>query len=443
MRDPQASLHFEADKVVRRLKSPLPASHFLRSALARRWVEEGHLVPFEILDERAVTSSRYAFVTQPSEWCDAQLFEAGQLTLTLQQQAVAEGFDLKDASAWNVIFDGLRPVFCDLMSFVPLDSRKWWAAGQFARHFVLPLLVADRRGLRACEVFRVWRDGLPPEVGRRMLGGGRFLTRYWPLMAQGELAVEVTEAPFAHAAREEIERFRAGLHASLEWMLAGARPRKQAAASGSNAWGGYVEQRTHYAGESLDAKRLFVDDAMARIKPDWVLDLGCNTGEFSRLALANGARVVALDADHSSVQRLFREMPASSAVYPVVASLDDLSAGRGWGGDEHPGLPSRLAQQVDLVLMLALVHHLAVAASVPLNEVAMVAARWSRRWLIVEWIGEADPQLQMLCSQRQRSPEEFSITAQRSAFENAGWVVERESSLSPADRVIALMTLAA
>jgi len=341
-----------------------------------------------------------------------------------------------------VIFDGLRPVFCDLMSFVPLDSRKWWAAGQFARHFVLPLVVAGRRGLRACEVFKVWRDGLPPEVGRRMLGRGRFLTRYWPLMAQGGRAVKVTETPFAHEAREEIERFRAGLHASLEWMLAGARPRPQAAASGGHAWAGYAEQRTHYAGESLDAKRLFVDDAMARIKPDWVLDLGCNTGEFSRLALAHGARVVALDADHGSVQRLFREMPATAAAYPVVASIDDLTAGRGWGGNEHPGLPSRLARQADLVLLLALVHHLAVAASVPLDEVAMMAARWSRRWLIVEWIGEADPQLQLLCSQRQRSPEEFSIAAQRSAFENAGWVVERESSLSPADRVIALMTLA-
>lgn len=437
MRDPEASLHFEAERVVRRLKFPLPPSHFLRSSLARRWVGEGFLVPFDILDELTIASPLYSFVTQPSEWCDAQLFAAGQLTLTLQQQAVAEGFDLKDASAWNVIFDGLRPVFCDLMSFVPLENRKWWAAGQFARHFLLPLVVSSRRGLRACEVFKVWRDGLPPEVGRRMLGRGRFWTRYWPLMARGKKGARATGMSSDSATPKEIERFRAGLHASLTWMLSGARPRPEVAGPGVDTWSRYAEHREHYAAGSLDAKRRFVDEALVQIKPAWVADLGCNSGEFSRLALAHGARVIALDADHGTVERLFREVAVSSAVYPVVASLDDLSGGRGWGGSEHAGLASRLEQQADLVLMLALVHHLAVAASVPLNEVARAAVRWSRRWLIVEWIGETDPQMQLLCSQRQRSPAEFSIEFQRRAFDSAGWVVVRESSLVPAGRVIA------
>ena len=447
MRDPQASLNFEADKVVRRLRMPLAPSHFLRSVLARRWVEEGHLVPFEILDEYTVTSPLYSFVTQPSEWCDAQLFEAGQLTLALQQQAVAEGFDLKDASAWNVIFDGLRPVFCDLMSFVALDSRKWWAAGQFARHFVLPLVVAQRRGLRACEVFKVWRDGLPPAVGRQMLGWSRYLTRYWPLVAAADDRAALRSAqPPATESRDDdpasITRFRRGLQASLSWMLDGVRPAHSTASTRQGAWLGYVSHRSHYPGSSVERKRETIAAWLAQVRPAWVADLGCNDGEFSAIALESGAHVVAIDSDHACIDALFRRQSASDRLFPVIAVLDDLNRGRGWAGTEYTGLTERLAQRVDLVMMLALVHHLAVAASVPMNVVAAFAAHCTRRWLIVELIGEADPQLALLCAQRQRTIDDFSIERQRAAFLAAGFAIEDEFNLAPAARTLLLLRLA-
>ena len=444
MRDPQGRIHFEGEEVLRTLVQPLPANHFLHSELAKHWVAEKRLVSFEWQDAITLISPRLPFVTQPTEWCDAQLHDAASLTLDMQREAVNAGFDLKDASAWNVLFDGCRPIFCDLLSFVPLSERKWWAMGQYARHFLFPLLASRRRGLRGHEVFAMWRDGMAAPTARRLFGRGLYLTRYGSLLLGEGASGVARHSTLADKPQQDTQTtvgtlsFRNGLHSALEWMLAGVAPRslRDTATAG---WAGYEQDRPHYDGDSLERKRDTVAGWLSHVAPVWVLDMGCNTGEFSRMAALQGAQVVALDADHDSIERLYRETPAGTRLHPLVARLDDIGAGRGWAGSEHSGLAQRLAGRFDLVMMLALVHHLAIGAAVPLEEVARFAAGCTRDALIVELIDASDPQLVSLCSQRQRRPEEFSIERQRAAFRAAGLRIEAEVDLAPAGRTLALL----
>lgn len=445
MRDPAASLRFESDRVIRDLRQKLPDAHFLNTALAAHWVGDGRLVPFVCEGDLRVVGLRLPFVTQPAEWTDAQLFEAARLTLELQEEAVEAGHDLKDASAWNVLFDGCRPVFCDLLSFDLLVDRPWWAYGQFARQFLLPLLVSRSVGLKGRESFCVWRDGMPPESARRLLGWPALLSRYGALLARprpadfSSMALARGPGPESLAA---LQAFRRRLQATAHWQLDGVRPataQARIAASAGQGWSGYEGDRPHYGGASLDRKREVIDGWMRRLSPAWVLDLGCNTGEFSRMGLARGARVIALDADHDSVQRLFLGHAGERRLYPLVAPLDDLRSSRGWGGREHPGLDRRLEASADLVLMLALIHHLAIGAAVPLEEVALFAYRCSRDALALEVLSEDDPQLVALCQQRKRNPREFSAARQRAAFEAAGFRVDAEERLDGAARVLLLL----
>ncbi len=402
MRDPQASLTLGVDHVQRHLKDALPSNHFLYSELARSWVDRGDLVSFEILSPTDVSAQRLKFVTHPFEWCDSQLYSAARLTLRLEQEAVAAGFDLKDAAAWNVIFDGTRPVFCDLMSFQPLQDRKWWAAGQFVRHFILPLLLSHRRGLRAHHAFTMWRDGVPENVAREMLGASRFLSRYWPLMVSSptrDAHNDKSQSSVHDPDGEAIRRFRDSLLKGLDWMLEGVSPcpfRRGKA----TYWQDYAESRSHYEANTVALKRQQVAQWLTQLKPTWVLDLGCNAGEFSRIATSLGAQVIAVDADHGAMERVWAS--GDSCIHPVVAHLDDLSGGRGWEGQEHAGLANRLKQSADVTLMLALIHHLAVGASIPLQEIAKFAARCTRCWLILELISSDDVQLRSLCEQRMR-----------------------------------------
>lgn len=439
MRDPAGAIRFEPAHVVRTLHQPLDKGHFLQSSLARRWCDGGRLVAYEVTAPDCIVSPRLPFVSYPHEWCDAQLQSAATFTLQLQKEAVAAGFDLKDASAWNVLFSGTRPVFCDLLSFVPLRERNWWALGQYTRHFVLPLLLSRRRGLQAYRSFGAWRDGVPPDAARRMIGWTRYLGRYWPLMAQATgLAPPAMGGPRGADQIDlaSIARFRSSLHATLEWWLGAATPPAQGSRKG--AWGVYTLDRTHYVGDSIERKRVQVAQWLTRTQPAWVADLGCNTGEFSRMALAHGAQVIAVDGDHDSIQKLFMSSP-DTGLHPVIAVLDDMKGGAGWAGEESLGLMARLEQSVDLVMMLALVHHLAVAASIPLDAVARMARRLSRDWLIVEFVGPEDPQIRLLCAQRQRDPLDFSVDRQKAAFLDAGFELCAELELAPTHRTLALM----
>ena len=435
MRDPAARLQLTDRDAIRHLNTPLSGAHFLRSTLAQRWASEARLVSFEWRSEFELAAPRIAFVSRPDEWCDAQLHAAAALTLELQCEAVAHGFDLKDASAWNVLFRGTQPVFCDLLSFEALRDRSWWAAGQYARQFILPLLLSRRRGLRAHQCFAVWRDGVPSGSARRLLGPARYASRYWPLMMDAGHAVKANPAQ-GPAAIETVGRFREGLHASLRWLLRGVEPGRDCAAP--TTWSEYAGQREHYTGDSLQRKRECLAAWMSRERPAWVLDLGCNTGEFTRMALEAGSEVVAVDADHECVQRLFLSSQ-SQRLHPLVAALDDLPGGRGWASLEHAGLAQRFGQAFDMVLMLGLVHHLMIAASIPIAQVAQFAAHCTRRWLIVEWIDGTDRQARLLCAQRQRTVTEFGIDAQRAAFEAAGFAVVASEPLGDVTRTLALL----
>lgn len=437
MRDPEASITLEERRAVRQLRMPLPADHFLYSELARQWVERGDLIRYEVLSDRVVESPRLPFVSHPYEWCDGQVHAAADLTLRLQQEATDAGFDLKDASAWNVVFDGTRPLFCDLLSFQRLRYKKWWAAGQFARHFIFPLLLSRTRGLRAHECFAIWRDGVPESSMRELVGFSRFLGRYWPLMT----SVQASEAKLAGEAStflkspDEASGFRRSLHGGLSWMLKGVIPAESQRQT--TYWQDYDHERSHYDGASLDGKRVVVKRWLECCKPQWVLDLGCNSGEFSLLATAVGAQVIAVDADHGAMQRLWRRVDPS--IHPVVAKLDDLSGGRGWSGMEHTGLVARLEERVDMAMMLAVIHHLAIDASIPLEHVARFARRCTRRWLIVEFLTLDDVQLQSLCLRRRREPAEFSLGRQRLAFAQAGFDLTEEVPLPSGTRSLALL----
>jgi hypothetical protein len=55
---------------------------------------------------------------------------------------------------------------------------------------------------------------------------------------------------------------------------------------------------------------------------------------------------------------------------------------------------------VDLVMALALIHHLAISNNVPLESVADFFARLGR-WLLIEFVPKEDSQVQRLLASRQ------------------------------------------
>lgn len=409
MRDPSGYVDTSGTEVLRHVNGKLPSNHFLDGGLATQLVNEFKLIPFSIeLGRKKITSPKIAFVTFPYEWCNEQLLDASLLTLQIQELLLADSYELKDASAWNVIFDGVRPIFCDHLSFQKIEGRKWWAFAQFVRHFVFPLMLARYRSFDIRDSFLLWRDGVSPERAKCLMGWRRFVTKFWPLMMAGRRST--VYAPKIEAASVTDITLHRNLCSLLRWLLKSLNHREI-----DSTWGNYIEARPHYSVAASQFKAKVVERWLGT--PSCVVDLGCNTGEYSEIALRAGAEVIAIDLDHEAIQKLYRRFKsAHEKIYPVVANLDDLVGGRGWAGCEFPGLIQRLSGKADVLMMLALIHHLAISSSIPYLEIACLANQITNGFLIVELLESNDPLVGMLAMQRARSTSEFSIEVQKLAF---------------------------
>jgi hypothetical protein len=132
-------------------------------------------------------------------------------------------------------------------------------------------------------------------------------------------------------------------------------------------WSGYSE-RGHYTDEDLEAKTDFVADVAGQRHRGLVWDLGANDGHFSRLVAKEADYVVAVDADPLVVDTLYRALrdEGNEKILPLTMDLSNPSPGLGWRGRERRSFVDR--SQPDLVLALAVIHHLAISNNVPLPE---------------------------------------------------------------------------
>jgi SAM-dependent methyltransferase len=336
------------------------------------------------------------FPSHAAEWPVEMLSTAASLTLDLARSTLDAGFSLKDATPANVMFKGTKPVFLDWLSFerrAPGDAV-WAPYGQFVRTFLLPLLAHRTWGLRPADTLAGRRDGLEPEEVHRWCGPVRrwlppMLTLVTLPVLLGRRRTESIATMQTKAGHGDPARARYildSMFARLGRTLRSLRPR----AITRSVWSDY-EQRHPHSEAARAAKERFVRTVLEECRPVAVLDVGANTGRFSRMAAQAGARVVAVDTDEACAGANWRESTAAGLdVLPLVVDLACPTPATGWRNRESPSFLDRAAGGFDLVLMLAVLHHLLVADRVPLAEVLELAASLTRRWLLIEFVPPED-----------------------------------------------------
>src|SRR5436190_3032354 len=155
---------------------------------------------------------------------------------------------------------------------------------------------------------------------------------------------------------------------------------------------------THnYDPVAFTAKEAFVRAALAEFKPQKVLDVGANTGHFSRLAAGLGAQVIAIDSDPVCTGECFaRARQENLDVLPLVVDISRPTPALGWRNAECASFVDRARGHFDAALMLAVDHHPLVTERVPLSEILDVAAELTKSLLIIEFVPFQDPMFQRL-----------------------------------------------
>jgi SAM-dependent methyltransferase len=405
-RDPAGSLRFEGDLVVRTIDSSARAAvlDLLDGPFCRTMQERGDLIAATIDDSAAelrLLHPRIPIPTYPWEWTPSQWLAAAELTLDLCEQALAAGWILKDATPLNVLFRDTRPVFVDILSFERRDPKSsiWLAHAQYVRTFLLPQLM-NRMLSWPLSLTLFKRDGYEPANCYAALGWSGRLSRaaFWPIT----LPTLLDRRKHAHTpAKKSVARVRDPEIAAavLRRTLKDLRRRTQTAlpAGASSSWSEYQGTLTHYTPEQSRHKLDWVRHALETAQPARVLDIGANTGEFSALAAEMGAEVVALERDMAAADRLFRmARERGLSIQTIQADLARPTPAVGWQNQESVALLPRLEARFDLVLMLAVIHHLILMEQIPLPAILSLCHRLTRRHLVVEWVPVADPMYQSL-----------------------------------------------
>jgi len=385
---------------------------------------------------------RIGFPGYPYEWAPEMLHAAAVLTLDLAQAALKEGYGLKDASPYNILFRGSDPIFVDLLSFERRDPCDpiWKPHAQFCRTFLLPLLAHKFWGIRLADIFSTRRDGLEPADVYRLCSALQKVRR--PFLSLVTLPAWLSRKKTGNATyRDRLlnnpEKARFILNASfgqLRRMLRSVRPGR----NGDSHWTQYSDSNS-YTDSAFKEKEEYLSAFLRAAKVGRVLDVGANTGHFSVLAARSGADVVAIDSDAGCIGILWqRAQEETLPILPLVIDLSRPSAAKGWRNRECSGFLDRAEKKFDAVILFGILHHLMVTERVPMEEILDLAAGLTKRWLLIEFIAPQDSMFRIIARGRDAlyadlTKEKFEAACQRV------FVIEGSRQLSGMNRWLYLL----
>jgi ribosomal protein L11 methylase PrmA len=206
--------------------------------------------------------------------------------------------------------------------------------------------------------------------------------------------------------------------------------------SKNSEWVNYYSEFS-YTGVAIEHKKQMVKQWTSQISPKRVWDLGCNTGMFSEVVQPFSEQVISFDSDHLAIEKwyaLIREKGYNN-ILPLVLDLNNPAPAIGWANRERKSFVER--GTADLVLALALIHHLCIGNNLPLANVAEFFSKLTE-WLIIEFVPKEDKQAQRLLVTREDVFTDYNQQNFEQAFGNF-FTFEKKEQLTETERTLYLM----
>ena len=434
---------FKQNGTVYRYVHPRYELHYTKlmsSGLYDELVRRNYLIPHKEISEttsfgftegKVLLPEQIPFISYPYEWSFDMWKDAALLTLQLASASLQKGMILKDATPFNIQFYRGRPVFIDTLSFENYEAGKPWVAyRQFCECFLAPLLLMHYCHPDTGKLFTAYPNGIPMQLLVSLLPKRSKwnMNTFLHVHLQAKFSGRQRQKPAAanHFSQQKLELLLKGLESFVQ---------KISAKNVKTTWDDYYTD-TILGDDYLKEKTRLVQSFCNFIDYKTVIDLGANDGHFS-LLFSDTKDVIATDADANCINDLYLKIKREKKlnILPLVNDLTTPSPAIGWNNTERESITARL--NADLVLALALVHHLAIAANVPLPLIA----NWLQpmgEYLIVEFVPKADEKVKQLLQHRTDIFDDYSLENFRSIFAEK-YKILKEEKAGNTNRVLFLM----
>ena len=364
-------------------------------------------------NEKHILKHQKHLISYPHEWTPNMFKDVILLHLDLLINLDSYGLTLKDAVPNNIVFNFSKPVFVDFLSILPikdLENEEWLFKDDNNKHqdlrfhvfekmfipyFLIPFIILSRKNYsyvknilfnKACNSGNNapnWHD-----IGRSSNNSG--LKNFIDLFLLKRSINKIKKDKFINFCLE--------FKSLIE---------KTDINVGSSDYSSYYDEKSENFNltdfDNWQDKQKSVYKILKDLKPKTVLDLGANTGWFSLLSEKMGANVIATDIDIACLENIYSKAKKDNLkILPLDLSFTDLtkklnglsfdeSSDVGVYDDKNPiFLPATDRLQSDLVLCLALIHHLVLGMGNEIEEVIKTMAALTNKILILEFVGFDD-----------------------------------------------------
>jgi ribosomal protein L11 methylase PrmA len=365
----------------------------------------GLILPFEVSEKcenlrsprndeavGIITQPCLDMITYPYEWTFAQLKQAAILQLKLNIECLERGWDLSDASSYNVQFRNGVPVHIDILSIIPYQRGSLWEGyNQFCRHYLAPLLLVSQLQIPFNQTLKSNIDGIKLDEFYKLLGVGSYLKHPSLLFHIYFQAKNISKASAIADSAQAEKSNRLSKTAKVALMKEMLNLIQKLHSKSNTYWKEYSSSNS-YSEQEKDQKLKFIAENVSKWNIKSVIDIGGNSGDYVHSAFAGGAKKgILCDIDPEALQKA--KMPSLKSdltLHTLCINWCDPSPGLGWKNQERSPLAERIVSSADCVFALALIHHIVLANNVPLSEF-MSSLPVSSKYLCIEFIDKTDP----------------------------------------------------
>lgn len=352
------------------------------------------------------------FLSLPFEWCYSQWRKVILAYLEINLIALKYGMILKDATPYNFCLQGGKAVLFDTSSFAFFKEPNYWIAyRQFCEEMLGPFALMHYRGMQWGCLTLASHQGLPLDFISQNLPKKSYLNL--SCLLHLHLHAKTYQKPGKQ--KDNSTGFTKEKLIEVFLLIKGTVQK----------WNNYHQYPTYWSEyydidieteEYLYDKQKTVKSYLQSCNAQSVLDLGANTGKFSELACNYADRVIALEFDKKCVDQIEKkiEETRNKKLHTLLGDLSQTSPDFGLGGKEHPSIFKRAKS--DLVLVLALVHHLTLTKMIPFELITDLVYEFSNRYVLIEFIENSDPKVNLLLQNNQKyypTKDEFELIIQK------------------------------
>ena len=355
------------------------------------------------------------FQSYPFEWSYTQWRKSILAYLKINNIALKYGMILKDATPYNFYLTGGKAVMFDTSSFMFFkENDSWIAYRQFCEEFLSPVALMYYNGAEWSKLTMANLRGMPLS----------FVSKQLPLKSWFNLTTLLHI--HLHSKYSGYNQFKNQAHKKNKgFTLEKIKSVQKMIFNTISEWDKPYQYKSHWSTyykndiespEYLKDKEATVRKWLEIIKPKSVLDLGSNTGKFSFIAAEYAERVISLEGDEKCVEEIEDKISIkNSNVFTLLGNVAESSSTIGFLNSGTESISKRGSSE--MVLGLALVHHLHISNRLSFPQIVEIFAVLSTSYSIIEFIPITDKKVQLLIKNKKIDLNNYNQVAFTNALE--------------------------